>query len=262
MNIFLQFIKSIYSPQTVSKFRFQGVGKTMLYVFVMMLITVSITAFQLGSEISSAVHHFHKVLKEELPNFEFKNSILTSDLKEPLYVKIEGDSFIFDTTGTLTATDVKEQYTQALALLQTEAVFIADGVAESFQYQEMGNLTLTKKQLEELTETIIDLLPLIISIVVIIFYLVLTTLKYLGIFFLSIIGLIIKRNVDLSLSYKQVWILSAYAVTLPTLFFAITDGLYIYIPFSLTLYWIVACIMLYLIFKETPKGKDNLEKTE
>ncbi|UTW69932.1 DUF1189 family protein [Anaerobacillus sp. HL2] len=86
-----------------------------------------------------------------------------------LYVKIEDDNFILDTTGTLTASDIKTKYNHAFALLQTEAVFLADGVSESIQYQEMGNLTITKEQLEELTETIIDLLPLIISIVIFIF---------------------------------------------------------------------------------------------
>ncbi|UTW69931.1 hypothetical protein KHA80_03455 [Anaerobacillus sp. HL2] len=50
----------------------------------MMLITFSIAAFQLSSEISSTVNHYNKILKEELSNFELKNNILTSELNEPL----------------------------------------------------------------------------------------------------------------------------------------------------------------------------------
>ncbi len=257
MNIFQQFIKSLYSPETIAKFRFQGIGKTILYVFLLMLITFSVPAFQLGSTISNTINQFQEVLENELPYFELKNSILTSELEEPMHITIDGDNFIFDTTGALTASDVAQQYSQALALLENEAILITDGVAESIRYRELGNINLTKGQLEDLTETIISLLPLIITIFVLIMYVVLTALKYIGIFVLSLLGLIIKRNVGITLPYKQIWILSAYAVTLPTVFFAITDSLYIYIPFSFTLYWVVAIIMLFLTFREIPKPKDE-----
>ncbi|OIJ16110.1 hypothetical protein BKP35_03795 [Anaerobacillus arseniciselenatis] len=257
MNIFQQFIKSLYSPETIAKFRFQGIGKTILYVFLLMLITFSVAAFHLGSTVSTTVNQFQEVLENELPYFELNNSILTSDLDEPMHIQIDGDNFVFDTTGTLTAYDVEQQYRQAIALLETEAILITDGVSESFRYREFGNINLTKGQLEELTESIVSLLPLIISIIVLILYVVLTALKYIGIFVLSFIGLILKKNAGITIPYKQVWILSAYAVTLPTVFFAITDSLYIYIPFSFTLYWLVAIIMLFLIFREIPKPKDD-----
>lgn len=255
MNIFQQFFKSLYSPQTVAKFRFQGIGKTILYVFVLMMITTSIAAYQLGSTISTVVQQFQVDLQNELPDFEIKNSVLISDLDEPLYITQNGDLFIFDSSGTLTVSDIEKQYKNALALLETEAVFVSDGVAESFRYREFGNVNFTKEQVEELTETVVELLPLIISIVVFILFLVLTTLKYIGIFVLTLFGIIIRKNTETALSYKQVWILCAYAVTLPTVFFAITDSLNIVIPLSFTLYWIVAVIMLYLIFKEIPKPK-------
>lgn len=259
MNIFRQFFKSIYSPPTVAKFRFQGIGKTILYVFMLMLITLSVTAFQLGSTVSDGIKQFQTVLKSELPEFELKNSILLSDLDEPLYIEVDGENFIFDTTGTLTATDIQQNHKQVLALLKKEAVYITNGTSESIRYGELGSLDLTKAELEGLTETIVDLLPLIITIIIIILFIVLTTLKYIGIFLLSLFGLIVRSKIGLTLSYKQVWVLSAYAITLPTVFFAVTNSLNIYIPYSLTLYWLVAFIMLYLIFKEIPKpGKDEV----
>ncbi|WNF37754.1 DUF1189 domain-containing protein [Bacillaceae bacterium IKA-2] len=257
MNIFRQLFKSIYSPPTVAKFRFQGIGKTILYVFMLMLVTLSVTAFQLGSTVSDGVKQFQTVLVTELPEFELKNSILLSDLDEPLYIEVDGENYIFDTTGTLTTTDIEQNHNQVLALLQKEAVYITNGTTQSIRYGELGSLDLTKADLEGLTETIVGLLPLIITIIVIVLYIVLTALKYIGIFFLSLFGLIVRSKAGLKLSYKQVWVLSAYAVTLPTVFFAVTNSLNIYIPFSLTLYWLVAFIMLYLIFKEIQKPVDN-----
>lgn len=255
MNIFAQIIKSLYLPQVTAKFRFQGIGKTILYIFVLMLITFSTAAYQLGTTVSNAVNEFDTVLKNEFPDFELTKSTLKSDLNDPLTIKINGDNFIFDSTGTLTVSDIEQEYNQALALLKKDVIFITDGVAQSFQYRELGNVNLTKPQLEELTTSIRDLLPIIITIITLILYIVLTTLKFIGIFVLSIFGIIVKRNLNVKLSYKQTWILSAYAVTLPTLFFMIIDAFYIYIPFAFTLYWAVAIIMLYLIVKEIPKTK-------
>lgn len=259
MNIFRQFLKSIYSPPTVAKFRFQGIGKTILYIFILMLITFSVTAFQLGSTVSNGVKQFQTVLENDLPEFELKNSSLLSDLDEPLYIEIDGENFIFDTSGTLTTTDIEQNHSQVLALLKSEAVYITDGVTQSIRYGELGSLDLTKAEIEGLTETIVDLLPLIITLIVVLLFIVLTTLKYIGIFFLSFFGLIVRSKTGLRLSYKQVWVLSAYTITLPTVFFAVTDSLNIYIPYSLTLYWLVAFIMLYLIFKEIPKPVEDEE---
>ncbi|OIJ16729.1 hypothetical protein BKP37_05730 [Anaerobacillus alkalilacustris] len=250
MNIFQQFFKSIYSPQTVAKFRNQGIGKTILYVFVLMLISVSVSAIQLGTGISNTVNNFQVALKTDIPDFELKNSVLTSELVEPLFITIDGEQFIFDTTGSLTIRDIEQNHTHVLALLETEAVFITEGITESFRYREFGNLNFTKEQVEEITSSVINLLPLIIAVVVLILYFFLTAMKFIGVFFLSFIALLIRKKLNLILPYKKVWILSAYAVTLPTIFFTITDALYIFIPFSFTLYWVVALIMIYLIFKE------------
>ncbi len=260
MSIFQQFIKSIYSPQTIATFRFQGIGKTILYVLVLMLITTSVIGYQLTSSISTMVHDFQADLKNELPSFELKNGVLKSDLEEPLYIPQNGIVFIFDTTGSISSSDIKTDYANAVALLETEAVIVTNNVAEIVKYRELGNFTLTKQDVEEFTVSIVDLLPLMMSIVALFLYLFLTTLKFIGISFLSLLGLIMRRNTKLTLSYKQVWILSAYAVTLPTVFFAITDALSIYIPYAFTLYWVVAVIMLYLTFKEIPKpGNDEEE---
>ncbi|QFT89863.1 hypothetical protein FIU87_14460 [Bacillus sp. THAF10] len=39
MNLFSQFIISLYSPKTMATFRFQGIGKTILYIFFLVLVT-------------------------------------------------------------------------------------------------------------------------------------------------------------------------------------------------------------------------------
>ncbi len=59
------------------------------------------------------------------------------------------------------------------------------------------------------------------------------------------------------LSYKQVWTLTAYSYTIPTVFFMIMDLLKITVPGSFPLYIAVILIVLYLAIKEIPTPKEK-----
>ncbi|TKI95255.1 DUF1189 domain-containing protein, partial [Bacillus wiedmannii] len=59
------------------------------------------------------------------------------------------------------------------------------------------------------------------------------------------------------LSYKQVWTLTAYSYTIPTIFFMIMDLFKIVVPGSTFIYIAVVLIVLYLTIKEVPKPKEK-----
>ena len=58
------------------------------------------------------------------------------------------------------------------------------------------------------------------------------------------------------MQYRHLWRLSAYAVTLPTIFFTIMEALKTIVPGGFLIHWFVAVIMLMLTLKEL-----NTEKT-
>ena len=62
------------------------------------------------------------------------------------------------------------------------------------------------------------------------------------------------------LSYKQVWTLTAYSYTIPTIFFMIMDLFKIVVPGSTFIYIAVVLIVLYLTIKEVPKPNENKNK--
>ena len=66
---------------------------------------------------------------------------------------------------------------------------------------------------------------------------------------LSLIGLALKNIVSADLTYGKLWRLSAYSVTLPTIFFMIMEGIKAFVSNGF-LFWLVAIIMLVLVIKE------------
>ncbi|MGO4887183.1 DUF1189 domain-containing protein [Anaerobacillus sp. MEB173] len=260
MNVLKQFINSLYSPKDIAVFRFQGIGKTILYIFTFMFLVSIPTGFQLGTSISTNIQQLQHALVSDLPYFEMKNGILISDLDEPIILEEGNEVFIFDTTGAITADDL-QQYDAAFAILKREAVIISTE-PQTYPYKNFGNLSFSKAQLENVLSAVQNVLPIIITLILLLLYIVLTGLKFIGILFLSLISLVICKQSGKNLSYKQLWILCAYAVTLPTTLFAITDSLGLIIPFSLALYWVIAIYMLYLTIKAIPSPKPKTNNKE
>lgn len=264
MNVFKQFGKSIYSPKDVALFRFQGIGKTIGYVFLLMFISTLITSISLGMDFLNWASITNTKIINNLPNFELKNGTLASELNSPIIQEdIEsGFTFIFDTTGEVSADDVMK-YPNAIGLLKKEAVFV-NGPEDSqrLPYSSFGDLTLNKDTIVGFTDNLDSIVLVILPILFLFIYLFQSSLKFIGISFLALIGIVVAKQRNRKLRYQNLWILSAYAVTIPTLFFAITDALKITIPFAFLLYWVTATIVLYLIINEIPKAKTTINEDQ
>ncbi|WP_216830020.1 DUF1189 domain-containing protein [Alkalihalobacterium elongatum] len=254
MNIFKQLIRSLYSPKDIATFRFQGIGKTIFYIFLLMAIISIPSAISFSTTAYQGVNYLATSLEDEIPNFAFQNGVLTSDLTEPFIDGDEDGVFILDSTGQLTVADVSD-YQNGLALLEREAVIITDGITETFRYRDLGNLNLTKEEISSLVNSIAEVLPVILTVFLLILYLFYTALKFIGVTVLALIGLMLKNKAQLNLKYRHLWILAAYTVTLPTAFFAFTEALGIIIPFSFLFYWAIAIFMLYRVLQYVPKPK-------
>ncbi len=254
MNIFKQFVMSLYSPKTIAMFRFQKIGKTIGYVFVMMLIAFIFIGINLAVSITNAVNEFDNALKEDIPNFQFQNGELKSDISEPIIRQDGNQTIIFDTTGTITRDDL-DQYSDAIAVLDDRLIVVTAGSADSFDYGMMRDVNFQKSDIVNFLNSANTLLPLIISVIILISYIFMTALKFIGITILALIGLILKNIMKRKISYGQLWILSAYSVTLPTLFFSITDALRITIPGQFFLYWAVTIFFLSQVIKFVPLPK-------
>ncbi|WP_183040883.1 DUF1189 domain-containing protein [Salipaludibacillus neizhouensis] len=255
MNIFKQFISSLHSPETIAKFRMQKIGKTILYVFFLMLITSIPFSIQLGANVNNLYTYVSTNVEESIPDFSVENGILKSDVEEPIITENDNTVIIFDPTGELTPLDLNE-YQTAFALLDREAVLVIEGNPQPVSYQDLGT-DISKAELSEHIETFGGLLPLIIGVMIVGLYLFTTALKFIGIFTLSVITLLLKRKTANQLNFKQGWVLSAYAVTLPTIIFAVFDAIGLNIPFSFAIYWVIAIVMINLVLRNIPKPKQK-----
>lgn len=256
MNIFKQFFKSLYSPKDIALFRFQGIGKTILFVFFLTLISLLPTIYYLSTATINGLDAIQNSIKNELPAFQISEGTLQSDEKAPIILNKNNLTIIFDSTGTANVAEVARSK-DTIAILQHEAVFIANGQSQSLPYSMLSDMTFTNEDLQNMLSSIDSSLVIIIPIMVIIIYILTSGLNFVQISILAVLGLILKKLLLRHLQYRHLWRISAYSITLPTFFFTIMEALKTTVPNGAIINWFVAYIVLFLAIKEVPMPKKS-----
>jgi hypothetical protein len=243
MNIFKQFYKSIFSPRDIALFRFQGIGKTILYVFFLTFISILPSIIYFSTALTEGIDAAKSFIKNEAPDFSIKNGQLTAKTNVPVTINKDNFTIIIDPTGAVSEDDAANEG-NAFALLKNEFAFVSAGRVETYPYSMMEGIHITNKDLLHFVDTIGGMKGIIIPVVALFIY----------IFVLALIGLALKGN--RKLNYRQLWRMAAYSETLPTLFFTIMTAIQTVVPNSFLINWFVVIIVLYLAIKEVPKPKN------
>ncbi|WP_066293426.1 DUF1189 domain-containing protein [Bacillus sp. FJAT-29937] len=254
MNIFKQLFKSLYSPRDIASFRFQGIGKTILYVFFLTFISILPSVYFLSSGLVNGVNEVEKSLDSELPPFQIENGELHSDHKAPVILNKENFTIIFDSTGTVDTGDLNNSR-NTIAILQNSAYFIAGGQIQSLPYSMFSDISITNDDLLEILATVNSSLAIIIPLLGVVILIFASGAKFIEVSFLALLGLLLKKMLNRNIQYRHTWRLAAYSVTLPTIFFTIMDSLQTAVPNGALLNWLVAYIILFLTIKEIPQPK-------
>jgi len=257
MNIFAQIGKSIYSPKVIADTRFQGIGKTILFLFTLTLISILPVVYYMFVGISEAVGTTKQSIQTDLPSFTIEDGVLHSDIKAPLTIKNGSFTLIFDPTGAIDQEDMTGMDAN-FAMLQNEIVLAAGGETNAVPYSLFTNESMTKDDIISLIDTAESSLPVLLGLLFIVVYVFSSGMKFIEVSLLALFGLLLKRLAGRNLQYRHLWRMAAYSTTLPTIFFTIMAFLRTEVPFSFSVNWFVASMMLLLAIKELP-GKTPAE---
>ncbi|KEK26208.1 DUF1189 domain-containing protein [Bacillus gaemokensis] len=253
MSIFTQLVKSLYSPKDMALFRFQKIGKTILFIMLLCLITTIPRTLLYGSAIQDGVSMVNRALENDIPEFKIENGELKADIDKPIEKEKINSIFLFDPNSTEVKTYSNKE---GLFILKDKVISMANGQTRTYSYDDLLGASLEKKDLQDFISLFDNIYP-ILMFVIGAFYLFQLFITFLGITLLAFIGSAMSGQ--RKLSYKQVWILTTYSYTIPTVFFMIMDLLKINVPGSSLIYVAVILIVLYLTIKEVPKPKEKQE---
>ncbi|WP_201713506.1 DUF1189 domain-containing protein [Rossellomorea arthrocnemi] len=254
MNVFQQLYKSIYSPKDIAKFRFQGIGKTIRFIFLLALISILPVVWQFLSFTTGALDTLRESVEKELPSFTIEDGMLSSDKATPVTLEKEGMNIILDGTGQMKERNL-DKNENTIAFLKKDFVVISQGHVQSSSYSLFGGTAVTKNELLSILDSLKDLKWILIPVALSILYLFTSGMTFLKITIFAIIGITFANVLKRNLQYRQSFRITAYSATVSTLFFTLMELLQTRIPAAPILDWFVITVILYLVVKEIPQRK-------
>jgi len=261
MNIFKQLYKSIYSPKDIASTRLQGKGKTILYLILLTLLASIPTLYYLSSGINEGVQSLSNTLEEESLSFSIENNELKSNAKEPTIINKDNLTIIVDSTGTYEESSISASG-NTVALLQKEFIIVASGQSQAFEYSSFGNVNITKEDIAASLDAFDAMLPILITILAVVYFIMLLLSKTIEAFVFALFGSFFAKTMRRTLTYGQLWRITVYSLTLPTLFFFVMDALQTTVPNGMLLNWVITLFMLFLSIKEVPIEQQPKETIE
>lgn len=258
MNIFKQLSVSIYSPKAIASFRMQGIGKSILYVFLLSLLSAIPIIVNFSIAITQSIQSVSLTIDREFPPFVIKNGQLNSEENEPITTEKDGMSIYFDSSGTLTSSDL-DSSEDSIAFLKDEFIITSAsaGTSQEFSYSMLNNMELTKETLVELLETTDRLLPFLSIIPILLVFLFASLMKFIEVSILALMGSLVSTINGKALPYRPLWNMAVYSATISTLFFMVMDLLQTAVPGGFMLNWFVSLVILYLALKELNPEKEQ-----
>lgn len=261
MNIFKQCMKSLYSPYDIAKFRFQGIGKTILYVFFISFLSIIPISIFTAQTAKDAVSIFSSVIEQDLPAFTIENGMLHSDAPDAITIEKENLTIIFDSTGSITEGSLKNK-DNTVAILKDEFLIVAGGQIQGTPYSMFSPLSITEKDVSTFVSQMDSALPIILFLVILFIFIIGSGMKFIEVSVLALFGLVLKNIASHQLQYRHLWRIAAYAVTLPTIFFTLMAALKTTVPASFLLNWFVSITILFLTLKEIQAANHRVKKSK
>lgn len=259
MNIFKQFVKSLYSPKDMATFRFQGIGKTILYVFLISLLSITPIAVYAIKTINEGMNIIATTVENELPPFTIENGQLHTDEKQTITIEKDEFTIIFDGSGELKKNTLTKK-DNTIAILNDEFLIIAGGQVQATSYSTFAAFPISSKDIVQLLSQLHSAVPVILIVTIFIFFLFGSGLKFLEVSVLALFGIILKNLTGHRLQYQQTWRLAAYCITIPTVFFTIMSALKTTVPNGFLINWVVSITIFYLTLKEIPNPKQTIKQ--
>jgi hypothetical protein len=246
---------SFYSTKKVAQYRFQGIGKTFLFIFLLSIVSILSVYFTTKDNYDVLVNKYVPEFRDNIPEFKVENGELkTSSGQDEIY-QFDDFTVILSPDSIRPSVDLTTPI--QLELLKDKVSFTADNRTETINYKDLATDDFSSDFLKTTIDDLLAISNIFYLIFLIFSYIITFIMLLIQISILGLISMILSRRMNKYLKYKQLWILSSYGIVIPTVFVAIMESLNRTIPFQSLIFWFSALYVMYNILKEVP---DRIEQ--
>lgn len=259
INIFTRFYYSITSFARYRLFLRQGVGKAVVYLLLLSILLSLAVYIPAGIQYDRIVDDIIANYDTMIPDFTLVNGRLQVSGKMPIVVDEGTYPIVIDTSP-----DAEDR---VLAEYDIVMLITSDKIVQkNYANKQVTNLS-AFQGLELTSDDIAQALPLMKPMGVFIFVLLAIGFvfgKFISALIISLIGLTINSALKTNLSYRNIFKISVYSMTMPLLICTVPGLVSVHIPYLWLLFYIIASVYVFgairSIRKEIDKmyGQDNI----
>lgn len=233
-----------YSVTSFSKYRLflrQSTGRVVAYLMLLSFlaaISVSISWFTMANEIIDAIS---VDVIENIPEFNFENGKL--DVYAEMPIVIDGNvPVVIDTRPGINEEQILYQYDNVILITRDKMIQKSYLKREELSWSMYGNMTMNRESLVRIVPMLKSTFVVVFSIFIVIFALFFIAGKFISALIVSLIGLAANSARNTNLTYRNIFKISVYSMTLPLIAGTILDILHVNVPYMWVLYYVASGI--------------------
>ncbi len=217
-----------------------SVGRVLGYIAVMMLVVMSLLLMQAYPGLRDMVLEVDQIA-DTLPPFRLENGVLEVEGSQPLYI-VQNPEFVLviDTLGGL-GEEALNSYPTGIWADAHKMTIKTEGTYQTLRFADFPEAALDNDTIHTLVGWHRPLVALVLTAMLILGILA----KMLGTVVLAVLALIPNQSLDRKLRFGQLWRISAFAVTAPTLLMALANLGKVNIPYGFFVYWGLALVYVW-----------------
>lgn len=248
------FTKIYYSIAGFEKYRLflrQSIGRAISYLILLSLIASLFVFVPQQIEFNKMVDHLTKNFDSIIPDFTFSGGELSVNAKMPIIIDSGSMFIVIDTSDD--AEDILVNYDSVILITGNKIIQKYYTNRNEISLSTLSYLNITKEDIEQSLPYMKYMGALLFFFYIVVF----TCGRFIMAFLVSLIGLAINSMKQTGLSYRSIFKLSIYSITLPTLLIAVVSYIPFQIPFLGLIYYIIASVYMYGAINIIKKGLDG-----
>lgn len=257
INIFLRFFYSITSFAKYRLFLRQGVGRAVVYLLLLSTLLSCAVYIPAGIQYDGIVDELTANYDTIIPDFTLANGKLQVDGKMPIVVDESAYPIVIDTSP-----DAEDKILPKYDIVM---LITSDKIIQKNYANKQVTYLSAFQGLELTRDNIAQTLPLMKPIGVFIFVLLAIGFvcgKFISALIISLIGLTINSAMKTNLSYRNIFKISIYSMTMPLLVCTIPSIVPVTIPFLWILFYILASVYVYGAIRSIRREIDKMYDQE
>ena len=243
MGFFSKLKNSIINPKAYNNFLKESMGRAVVYLLLLCLIFGGINAIRNVYDFNKGVLMVLNDFKENIPNFVLANGELTVAGQMPIIINDGGQSksvIIIDTSGN-TAETILDNYDSATLITKTKYIEKKNSMQKTeTNFSSFKTLTVTNADVEKWIGIARFANILIVIFGPIFFF----GTKFIAALIISLFALIINAFCKAKISFKELYKLSIYSLTLSIVLKVLFAVIALEVPYFWILYYGLPLIYL------------------